>query len=144
VVLGAVSRHRLVLLYAMSHQAAMFYRGAEQRRDVPLYTCPHYTDARFRQAQTVFGGEQDELHYDYSDRLFQWNPQKSADAVKAADESGAVKRSADWYESYLSAYCDKPVELKHVLAGCNWATGYPYTVFGYAFKEQNPQRAEKA
>lgn len=122
----------------------MFYRGAEQRRDVPLYTSPHYTDRRFNEAQTVFGAEQDGLHYDYSDRLFQWNPQKADDAVNTANGSGTVKRSADWYEQYLSAYCDKPVELKHVLAGCNVATGYPYIVFGYTFKEQNPQRAEKA
>jgi len=111
----------------------MFSRGAEQRRDVPLYTCPHYTDKRFNQAQTVFGAEEDNLHYDYSDRLVQWDSKKSAAAVDAANESGAVKRSAEWYEKYLTAYCEKPVELKHVLAGVNWGNGYPYTVFGYRF-----------
>jgi hypothetical protein len=111
----------------------MFYTEAEQKKDVPLYTMPHYTDKRFDKPQTVFGKEEDGLHYDYSDRLWQWDYDKAKLAAAKAENSGAVNKSAAWYEAYLSAYFEKPVELKHVLAGVNLSNGYTYAIFGYKF-----------
>lgn len=43
-------------------------------------------------------------------------------------------RSCRWYEVYLSAYWSKPVQIDHILTGCNLASGYPYYVFGYRDK----------
>ena len=87
----------------------------------------------------LFGAQEEGLHYDYSDRLFQWNPEKSEVASNEANNSGRVKGSAEWYEKYLSVYCEEPVELKHVLAGVNLSDGYPYIVFGYRFASEQEE-----
>ena len=106
-------------------------------KDMPLNTNPHYTDRRFNTAQTVFGkpsksdrGHKD-LSYDYSDRLWQWDYDKAKRAAEIANETDATPKSARWYEAYLSAYFDKPIEIVHILAGVNVSNGYAYAVFGY-------------
>jgi len=114
-------------------------------KDVPLNTDPHYSDDRFNnkvewKAQTVFGPPSDDrghpgLNYVYSDRLQQWDYAKSERARQAAMSSNAPKRSALFYEAYLSAYYGKPVELVHMMAGVNCSNGYPYWVAGYRDKE---------
>lgn len=104
-------------------------------RDVALKTMPHYTDEHFRKEQTVFGRATPGLSYDYSDRLWQWDYEKAKQAAKIADASGFTVRSANYYECYLSAYFDKPIELKHIIAGVNHSNGYPYCIFGYKVKE---------
>lgn len=99
--------------------------------DKILNTTPHYTDERFRHAQTVYGREEERLAYDYSDRLWQWDSEKAEQAAKTANASGAKLKTARWYQTYLSAYFDKAVEVRHILAGWNRVTGYSYAVFGY-------------
>ncbi len=106
-------------------------------KDVPLKTSPHYTDDRFKTAQTVFGkppksdyGHKD-LNYDYSDRLWEWDYNKAKRSSEIASGTGATARSVRWYEAYLSAYFDKPIEIVHILAGFNVSNGDPYAVFGY-------------
>ena len=107
------------------------------RKDVALNTNPHYTDERFNTAQTVFDkpsksdyGHKD-LSYDYSDRLYQWDYEKAKHASEVASATDAKLRSARWYEAYLSAYFDRPIEIIHILAGVNVSNGYAYAVFGY-------------
>ncbi len=95
-----------------------------------LHTSPHYTDKRFDQPQTIFGQECEGLAYDYSDRLWQWDYDKSEAAAKAANES-ATPKTCRWYEAYLSAYFSRPIEIKHIIAGVNRSNGFPYNVFGY-------------
>lgn len=108
---------------------------AVQTRNVPLHTQPHYTDTRFNTPQVVFGNPNIEgLHWEYSDRLYEWAYKKSEEAWKKATEDGYVLRSADFYEAYLSAYFDKPIKLYAVMAGVNISNGYPYAIFG--FKEE--------
>lgn len=104
-------------------------------KQATLNTMPHYTDQRFKTAQTVYGAEERGLHYDYSDRLWEWNYDKAEAANKVAQEQGHPIRSCAYYEAYLTAYFGKPTEIKHILAGWNVATGYPYAVFGYRFME---------
>jgi hypothetical protein len=99
-------------------------------KDEILNTSPHYTDGRFHQPQTVFGQECEGLGYDYSDRLWQWDHDKSEAAAKTANASGAIPKSCRWYEEYLSAYFSRPIEIKHIVAGVN-RSGHPYAVFGY-------------
>lgn len=102
------------------------------RKDVVLNTLPHYTDIRFKEAQSVFGEEVENISYDYSDRLAQWDFKKHERAIKAANDSGLSPRTCLWYEKYLSVYFDREIEIHHILAGWNWATGYSYQVFGYS------------
>ena len=106
-------------------------------KNEPLHTCPHYTDKRFEKEQTVFGEQakspygHEGLHYDYSDRLWQWDYEKAKKSVEIADQSGAIPKSCKWYEAYLSAYFDCSIEIKHIVVGVNRSNGYPYSVFGY-------------
>jgi len=97
---------------------------------------PHYTDQRFDSGDhTVWGKQTSDTHYDYSDRLWQWDYKKCQAAFEKAGESNAVRNSAKYYQIFLSEYFGKEVELKHILAGVNRASGYPYQVFGYKFKK---------
>lgn len=105
-------------------------------KNKPLHTSPHYSDNRFNEPQTVFGKEEKGIGYDYSDRLWQWDYEKSEQAVETAEKSGFPRHSCNWYEAYLSAYFGKKVEIKHILAGVNVSNGYPYAVFGYRFIEK--------
>ncbi len=111
--------------------------GTTWNKDAPLKTDPHYTETRFKTAQTVFGepskspyGHKD-LNYDYSDRLWEWDYNKAKLSSETATATDATPKSARWYEAYLSAYFDKPIEIVHILAGYNVSNGYPYAVFGY-------------
>lgn len=106
---------------------------AETCRDKALYVMPHYTDRRFEKEQTVFGKEAAGLHYDYSDRIVQWDGDKADAAFEAAKASGKTLYSAAFYDVYLSAYFGKPTRVEHVIAGVNRSNGYPYHVYGYRF-----------
>jgi len=110
---------------------------AETSRNKALYVMPHYTDRRFDKEQTVFGREAKGLHYDYSDRIVQWDGDKADAAFEAAKASGKVQRSAEFYDVYLSEYFGKPTRVEHVIAGVNRSNGYPYHVFGYRFTEES-------
>jgi hypothetical protein len=104
-------------------------------KTVKLETYPHYTDRRFNEEQTVFGKEHPDLHYDYDDRIVQWDRTKSKEAWEYATNTGKTKHSCEFFEAYLSYFFDKPVEIKHILAGVNRGNGCPYCVFGYRYKE---------
>ncbi len=75
----------------------------EQIKDIPLQTDPHYSDPRFDEPQTIFGQEESGLHYDYSDRLWQWDYDKAQKATEIANEVVKTRRTCEWYEAYLSA-----------------------------------------
>jgi len=112
-------------------------------KNTPLKTSPHYSDKRFEQEQTVFGKQSryghKHLSYDYSDRLWQWDPDKAEQSGKSANESGAPLSSCKWYEAYLSAYHDRTIVIEHIIAGVNRSNGHPYCVFGYRkVSDENP------
>lgn len=96
---------------------------------------PHYSDPDFQnKEQTIFGEKEKNLHYVYSDRLHQWDYKKHELAKRIADKKGKF-RTCTYYEIYLSEYYNKSIEIKHIIAGVNRASGYPYLVFGYIEKE---------
>ena len=109
----------------------------------PIYhLIPHYTDGRFATAQTVYlsggtklarDGYARKAEYNYSDRLMQWHGFDKHEAARAtATQSGYDVRSAAFCEAYLRALLEKPeLQLVHIMAGFNLATGYPYQVYGY-------------
>lgn len=125
------------------------YKGTKSL-DVPLNTCPHYTDSKYRVEQTEFCSEPEKLvrhndclvieglHYDYSDRLFEWDRPKmkaayafANTALDVADLDWQKKSTARYIQEVLRFYHDKPeLELVHVIAGVNRGNGYPYLVYG--------------
>lgn len=111
-----------------------------------LEVSPHYTDARFKKAQTVFGDVDDgyghkDLSYVYSDRLAQWDNKKYRAAFEKAKESDCPPQSCSYYEVMLSHYYDKEIKIKHIVSGVNFGNGYPYNVFGYEYEEApNPSK----
>lgn len=113
-------------------------------KDAPLQnTNPHYTDDRFKHPQTIFGAERKGIHYDYSDRLYEWDYTKAREAEKIASKSGAAPKSCKWYEAYLSAYHGKEATIYHILAGWNLSSGYSYMVFGYTLEETKKNKKGK-
>lgn len=127
-----------------------FLQKGTKSLDVPLNTCPHYTDSRYRVEQTEFCSEPeklvrrydflviDSLHYDYSDRLWEWDRPKMKAALTHANTALDVsdldwqkKATARYIQEVLRFYHDKPeLELVHVVAGVNRGNGYPYLIYG--------------
>lgn len=125
-----------------------YYRDIDGRYGEPSYLTtfnkdsiinvnPHYSDPDFQnKEQTIFGKKEKELHYVYSDRLCQWDYKKAELATEIANKKKERKsNTCAYYEIYLSKYYDKPIEIKHIVAGVNRATGYSYLVFGYIEKK---------
>ena len=119
------------LLYQFGNTPRSYVYPTTFDKDKPLETFPHYTDNRFEEEQTVFGRKEEGLGYNYSDRLWEWDYNKSKQAYATADESGLVKNSCRYFEAYLSAYFGRPIEIGHIVAGVNHSNGHPYCVFGY-------------
>lgn len=125
-------------------RSAPFKQKGTTDMDAVLESEPHYTDPRFREEQTVFCAEPDRLHdrrglgtlvvedchYDYSDRLYEWDREKHKEAIGVANQSGHERRTANWYQAYLRHYYGKPIDLIHIVAGINHSNGWSYRVFG--------------
>jgi hypothetical protein len=95
--------------------------------------CPYYSNPYWNQAQTIFGARTKGLSYEYDDRLQQWDYEKDRMARDEAAKT-AKPRTAAFFEKFLSIYHGRPVELMHIMAGCNLANGFPYYVFGFRNK----------
>lgn len=108
---------------------------SQSDKHTPLFTHPSWRDSSFNQPRTVYGREEKGLTYEYSDRLWEWAWEKSEAAYTAAKDAGHTLNSAAYFEAYLGAYYGYEVELRHVMAGVNLATGAPYLVFGFNRKE---------
>lgn len=120
-----------------------FAHKCSDSRTSRLPSC-HYSDDRFRNAQTVYGRKAKHKSggYDYSDRYLQWDYDKWQTGCKNA-QAEADSDTCDWdvcsveyYESVLSHFHDKPTTIHHVLTGFNVTSGYSYYVFGYYFPEE--------
>lgn len=126
---------------------ATFMKKGTKSFDEQLNTSPHYSDRIYRVNQTEFCLEPenlverygvlviDGLHYDYSDRLLEWDREKMLSAIEHADAvTGAkdwrAKKTARYIQEYLRFYYGKPIQLVHVIAGVNRSNGYPYLVYG--------------
>lgn len=81
--------------------------------------------------RTVFGQDEPGLLYDYTNVLEQYDIERHWGASFVADTEERVRHTARWYQSYLSAYRGRQVEVRHVLIGVNRASGKLYRVIGY-------------
>ena len=108
-------------------------------KNKPLKTQPNYADTKFKKPQTIFGDKPKSdfghsyLHYDYSDRLWQWDYDKAEFSTDVANKSNATPKTCLWFEAYLSSYFEKTVKIEHIIAGVNHSNGFSYLVFGYKF-----------
>lgn len=102
---------------------------------------PHYTDDRFKSAQTVYLAKGYKLTgetvkgaaYNYSDRYRQWSSVESWDkAIHAAKAQFPETNCAAHIEAFLRAIHDDPeLKLVHIMAGFNVSNGYDYQVYGF-------------
>lgn len=91
---------------------------------------PHYTNEHYRHARVIWGKNEQGLKWDYSDRLYEWNPTKYDKAVEIANKK-AKSRTAQWVEIFLSEYYHLSCKIICIQAGFNWSNGFPYQIFGY-------------
>lgn len=103
----------------------------------------HYSDFRYKHPRTDFCADMNKLykddfgydryqecHYDYSDRIWEWDREKAEQAVVVANASGKQKDSPAWSEEFLSHFYGYPVEIVHIMQGINHSNGHSYAVFG--------------
>lgn len=101
---------------------------------------PSHRDRRWVTPQTVYGAPEAGLEYVDDDRLSLWDSaaarrgRAAAEAVVA--KSRLKRRTAAWWEIYLTAYYERQVELVHALAGVNWSSGHPVYSLGFRFVEE--------
>lgn len=106
------------------------YKCIGDDKDAKLPSC-HYTEDRFRDAQTIFGRKKKRTGYDYSDRYPQWDYEKWKAAHEHAKTEDVVQGSVRYYEHVLTYFHGKETLIDHVLTGFNVSDGYSYYVFGY-------------
>lgn len=96
---------------------------------------PHYSNPYFETARLIYGEEKKVEEEAYSDRLAEWDWDKSN---KAHDKAMEKKRrnTAGFWQEYLSIYYGRPVELVYILGGFNLANGFPYFYFGWNYKDK--------
>lgn len=115
-----------------SNEPDVSYRRVT-KKDERIFTCPHYLhDPDYKSPKVVYGkyGKVDDC--EYSDRLSEWDYDKNK---RSFEKAKGKEGTADYYESYLSNYFEKPVSLIFMLAGFNLSNGYPYVVYGFNFKK---------
>lgn len=90
----------------------------------------HYSEVPFGSCgeRTIFGKENDQLQYEYSDRLIGWDSEKHKYAVKNNTEK---KHTSKWYQKYLELYYGCKIDLQHIKIGVNISNGYQYQVYGF-------------
>lgn len=122
------------------------YRGCTRNlattdKDEPIRTFMHYTEPRENQSGiTVFGREENGLFYNYDDRIGHTSCREGGPKFfdclgQVVSESGLQTWTngvtARMIEKSLAMYHGKPVDLRHVMLGCNLSNGYSWLCFGY-------------
>lgn len=105
-------------------------------KDAKIRTFMHYTDPDANREVTVFGRKRANLHYNYSDRLEQWDYAKWRAGIEIAKSQGIDEHTARYYEIALSHFRDSPCNLQHIVLGCNRSSGFHYLIFGYTYEAQ--------
>lgn len=94
---------------------------------------PHYSDPTWDYENTIFGAKADNLHYNYDDRLRQFDYAKHK---KGEEKAKNINRNtARYWLEYLKGYYEKDIDLQWIGAGSNRSNGYPFWVFGYIILE---------
>lgn len=93
----------------------------------------HYSDPAYDgNGAVIFGKEIDKAHYEYADRLSQWEPQKSKSAWSRAKEECGDKNTAKRIETYLRYYYDdSELVLVSIRTGTRPFDGYPWYLYGF-------------
>lgn len=100
-------------------------------KNAKFHSRVNYLDRRFKTERTVFGRDSKDLEYIYSDQLYVFDSKPEVIAFRSKSENEMPqKTTAAWYEKYLQACYEQPVELVHIIGGCNKSDGYSYLIFG--------------
>jgi hypothetical protein len=102
---------------------------------------PHYTDDRFKDAQTVYLAQGHTLTgeyvkgaaYNYSDRYRSWfSDELYTGGWEAARKVDKDRSTAASIEAFLRhVHQDPDLKLVHIMAGFNVSNGYDYQVYGF-------------
>lgn len=97
----------------------------------------HYSDPAFDgPGACIYGKDEGGLHWDYADRLWQWDYEKARRSSDAMQEKYGDRRCARRIEEFLSLYYDRPVELRCIISGTRPFDGYPWYAYGYRFIDE--------
>lgn len=107
-----------------------YYPAHVAHSKTQVLSFPHYSDDRWRTAQLIYGAQGKTDECNYSDRLWQWDSEAAQRGSEAAKGMG---RTAAMWETWLSAYHQRPVVVRYILGGTNWSSGYEYYVLGYDY-----------
>lgn len=97
-------------------------------KDKKLELYPHYNDRRFNDEQVVFGEVPDGISFDYDNRLREYDYKKWNNCH---DSMGKYLPTARYWESFLSLYFGREVQILCIIVGINRSNGYPYRAFAY-------------
>lgn len=131
----------------ISHLPALRSRAGIDR--MAVWPFPHYTSPLWNTPQTVFGAATGGLEYVDSDRLVQWDPdghrraRKAAETAVEGENGGGKRRTAAYWEAYLTSYYGRPVVLAHALAGVDMASGHPIYSLGFRYTEAAGREMER-
>lgn len=100
-----------------------------------LDTYTNWNSPAAARERTIFGEEEKDLFYNYSDRLWESDWNKTTFAYSEAKRF-APEKTAKYFEAMLSLFHDGvKIELRHIIAGCNRSNGYSYLIFGYKYQK---------
>ncbi len=100
----------------------------------------HYSDPAFKNEAVIFGKKEDELIWNYADRLWGWDRDKADAAWEFAVKQHGKNNTARRIETYLKHYFnDESIDLVVVVSGTQPFNGYPW--FAYGHKQDTPAPA---
>lgn len=112
-----------------------YYGGAEDEHGNPVERTKSEYPYSYDGFVTWRGGENEEVTGTvYSDRLLQWNYQKTRDLMKkhfGTDGDYYFDRKPQQIEAFLSEYMEKKIKLIFIMEYCNVSSGYPLWRFDY-------------
>lgn len=108
-----------------------YYYHTNSKNAILAYS--HYSDPAFSgNGAIIFGKKEDNLQWEYADRLQQWDRQKAKEAWVSAVEACGEKRTAKRIERYLQNYFDNPdLDLICIISGTQQFNGYPWYAYGF-------------
>ncbi len=103
--------------------------------DHELLLNPNWRNWPYKGEQVIFGGPEEGSELEYADRLTSvFSETQFKAAYETAEASGAVKKSARYYDAYLSTLYGRPVRVTEVGTSINSMDGYAYPWFCFKFE----------
>lgn len=103
----------------------------QRRISSTLLPYPTYTDPIWNKPQLIYGQECKTDNVDYSDRMHQYDPDKSNQADESCKAIKLKPRTSKHIKAWLGFYHNRPVVLRYVYGVVNPSNGSAYYIYGY-------------